>query len=193
MKKYLLIGTVLFFSCQSKTERERDVLEKNIYTYFQENLKVSADSGTYHLDSVRLIKIDTITSAQVLLGRTNLLYDKINENQSSFIDLKESSQSDIQMARLASGVSPEIYKNSMENLNSKTEKMKNLQEESSTLMKTADSLTKLSLTADSIKPIYYQAKCLVQYRRKDLSVNRDTIFAFLDLQKNIVRKEDVLK
>jgi hypothetical protein len=61
------------------------------------------------------------------------------------------------------------------------------------IAESADSLAIIEKTADTVKLLYYQVRCLIQYQRQDLSVKRDTGYAFLSPEKNIVRREDIFK
>jgi|GEM_PF-4538882 len=190
MKKFLLIAIILF-SCQNKAIKEKENLQKNLFTFFKENLK-SVDS-TYHLDSVRIIKTDTVTANTILFRKIMLLYDDINEKQKQFDELKESQNSDAQMIRLTRGLDNALFKNSVDEYKKKMGKMKLIKDENEDIFKKADSLSEILKTTDSTTLVYFQIKCLIQYQRKDLSVYRDTGFAFLNPEKNIVRKEDILK
>ena len=57
------------------------------------------------------------------------------------------------------------------------------------IVKTIDSKTK---NADTIKAIGYQAKCIYQVRFKDKSVKQDTTFIILNINKDIVKREEFL-
>lgn len=190
MNKFLLIVLVLF-SCQSKAVKEKENLEKNLFTYFKENFK-AADS-TIQLDSVRIVKFDTITANTILYQKIMKLYDDIDERQKNFDELKESQNSDAQMIRLTAGLSSALYQNSMDEYKKKMKEMGLIQDENKMTIKKADSLTEILKTTDSTTLVYFQVRCLIQYQRKDLSVKRDTGFAFLNPEKNIVRREDIFK
>src|SRR6185312_1303384 len=107
-----LIAFVLFFSCQNKTIKDQKKLEEKLFTYFKENIK-EADS-TIQLDSVRIVKFDTITANTILYQRIMKLYDDIDERQKIFDKLKESQNSDAQMIRLTYGLDNALYENSMD-------------------------------------------------------------------------------
>jgi hypothetical protein len=190
MKKLLLIAVVLF-SCQSKATKEKKDLERNLFTYFQTRLH-DADS-TVHLDSIRVLKIDTISASTVLFQKALSIYDVIDENQKSFDAAREVRNDAKQMLRLTAGLSSALYNNSLDDYNKNNAEMLAIHKKDSLLMITADSLTSMAKVADTIKPVYFQVVCLMQYQRKDLSVKRDTAYAFLNLEKNIVRKEDIFK
>lgn len=190
MKKFLLIAIILI-SCQNKTVKEKQRLDENLFTYFKENIR-TADS-TIHLDSVRILKFDTITANTILYQKTMILYDGIEDNQKKFNELKESQNSDAQMIRLTAGSDNPLYENSRDEYVKKMKEMRLITDEIKTMMQKADSLSDLLHKSDTTTLVYLQVKCLIQYQRKDLSVKRDTGFVFLSPEKSIVRKEDVFK
>jgi hypothetical protein len=190
MTKALLMGLILF-SCQSKAVKEKKHVEENLFTYFKENLK-TADS-TMHLDSVRVLKFDTITPSTILYKKIMSIYDEIDESQELFDAAQESRNNAKQMLRLTAGLSSALYNNSLEDYNKKNEEMISIHTKDSLLIKEADSLTGILKNTDSTTLVYLQVKCLIQYQRKDLSVGRDTGYAFLNPEKNIVRREDIFK
>jgi hypothetical protein len=185
MKKLLLIA-ILFASCQ-----KRDNLQKNLFTFFSQNLK-EADS-TVHLDSVRIIKFDTVTENTILYKKIMNLYDNIDQNQAKFNDLLDAQKSDAQMIRLTRGLDNTLFQNSVDEYKTKMNKMKLIKDENDNLSRKADSLSKILETSDSTTLLFLQVRCIIQYRRKDLSIRRDTGFAFLNPQKDIVRIEDILR
>jgi len=182
---------VLFFSCQNKTIKDQKKLEEKLFTYFKENIK-EADS-TIQLDSVRIVKFDTITANTILYQRIMKLYDDIDERQKIFDKLKESQNSDAQMIRLTYGLDNALYENSMDEYKKKMKEMSLIQDKNKVTIQETDSLNKILKNTDSTTLVYFQVRCLIQYQRKDLSVKRDTGFAFLNPEKNIVRREDIFK
>jgi hypothetical protein len=79
-----LIITVFLFSCKSKKETEKESIGRTLKIYSSAQLK-DIDS-TLNLDSLRIIRIDTVSS------REDLMF-KILSLQESFNILKEESQS----------------------------------------------------------------------------------------------------
>lgn len=185
----ILIGS--FFSCNNKEATQRKNLDKNLFKFFSENLK-SIDS-TLHLDSVRIIKFDTITKTSILYQKILSIYLEVDDNNDKFKEIKKTQNLDAQMIRLTAGLSNSLYENSMDDYKQKNEEMKALHNVGLVLLKKADSLTDILKTADSTTLVYFQVKCLIQYQRKDLSVKRDTAFAFLNPERNIVRRTDVFQ
>lgn len=107
--------------------------------------------------------------------------------------MEKENYSRLQLVKLSAGLDKTLYENYLDEAKQHLKEMKDLAKKISLISKSADSLIIIEKTADTTKLLYYQVKCLIQYQRKDLSVKRDTIFAFLTPEKNIVRPEDMLQ
>jgi len=190
MKKLFIIGLVLF-SCQSKNIKANKDLEKNLFTYFKENMK-TADS-TNHLDSLRIVKFDTITARSILYKKIMSIYDQIDANQKWYDADSNVRYDEKQMIRLEEGLSTALYNNSLDDYNKTNSEMISIQNKDSMLIRKANSLEQVFKTTDSTTLLYFQVKCLIQYQRKDLSVKRDTVYSFLNPEKSIVRSEDIFE
>lgn len=118
--------------------------------------------STGTLDELAIIKIDTLTKVDLNNMKADLLFDEIINNDIKIDEFSE---------------------------DSKTYQMRALLSETHSLAITADSLSKA--VADSITPLFFKVKCFIKYKRKDLSVAEDTVKAFLNLGKEIVRREDI--
>ena len=76
MKKLLPFIAVLLFACkESITNNLKDKLQ----IYFSERLK-NADS-TIHLDSVRIIKMDTVTKKMLINEAMSKILNEVQTNQ----------------------------------------------------------------------------------------------------------------
>jgi len=84
----------------------------------------------------------------------------------------------------------EIEKNDFDK---KREKGQQIRKEIDTLMSITKAIDSSLKNADTTKAIGFQAKCFYQLRRKDKSVERDTAFILLNLNKDIVKRSDFLK
>ena len=122
-----------------------------------------------------------------------LIYDDIDKNQNKIREVLSDMNDAKQMMRLTAGLNSALYNNSLDDFKKKSAEMISLQDKDSVLIKTTDSLSEKLKTTDSTTLVYSQVKCLLQYQRKDLSVNRDTAYAFLNTNRNIVRSEDIFK
>ena len=82
MEKALLIIVVsLLFSCKEKNKEVNVNLNKNLFIYFKEN--INKEDSTIHLDSVRIIRLDTLTQSRLLYKKIMSLYDNIDANNVS--------------------------------------------------------------------------------------------------------------
>jgi hypothetical protein len=190
MRKILLITIVTFLiSCAGKDEKAKANLDRNLFTFFKEGFR-KADS-TLHLDSVRVIKFDTVTKQSLLYSKIMSLYDEIDSHKGSYNNAMREYHSDIQIAKLYASLDKTLFDHYVDEARQKLAEVKELNRTDSLIQKTADSLTKIHKTADTTKLLYYQLKCLVQYQRKDMTVSRDTLFAFLSPEKDLVKREEM--
>jgi hypothetical protein len=148
---------------------------------------------TYKLDSFRLIRIDTINQRALLLEKASGLTQQLHDINDELKEINDKTDDEIQMMRLSRGVLESSYENAKDNATKYISKAKELSAKWKQIQSEQDSLFKLCTKADSIKPVGYQAVCLFQYRRKDQSVYKDTGYIIMNLDKNIVKKEDFLK
>lgn len=190
MNKQLLVIALIFFSCKEKSQEVSDSLNNNLFTYFKENLK-SVDS-TYKLDSVRVIKFDTMAKSDLLFVKLLTVYDDIDQKNSVIKSNIERNKTNIQLIKLYKGLDQTLFENSIEDAKKLVAETNEIQDQVKGLSKYADSLTNEQNLADTAKLIYYQVRCLVQYQRKDMSVKRDTGFAFLTPEKVIVKFDDMI-
>jgi hypothetical protein len=149
--------------------------------------------STNILDSVNLLKFDTVTQKKIYVKKVLNIYNLIDDGQSKVHDILKDNKLNLQMVALSAGLDKKLYDNYREEAEQKIDEAKEINKKDSVYQKQADSLTKITAASDSIKPLYFQIKCLIQYHRKDLSVARDTGYAYINLNKDIVRSEDILK
>lgn len=189
--KYLPLFILFLFACRTQEKTAKRNLENNLFTYF--NARIKDVDSTLKLDSVRIIKFDTITPNDILYKKIMSIYDKIQVNQNKIRDVLSDMNDAKKMMRLTVDLSSALYNNSLDDFKEKQTEFNSLQEKDSILIQTADTLSAKLKTADSTTLVFLQVKCLLQYQRKDLSVNRDTGYAFLNTNNNIVRQEDIFK
>jgi hypothetical protein len=73
LKITFFISIIIFLiSCKTEKELEKEKLERNLRTFYIENYKDSTST----LDSLRLLKIDTITQAMFLLEQSKDLFNQ---------------------------------------------------------------------------------------------------------------------
>lgn len=191
MKIVLLISAILLFSCNGKDVKSQKNLNKNLFTFVKEN--INKEDSTIHLDSLRILKFDTITQNSLFYNKITSIYDEIDKNGESIDQLLNERKTMIQIANLNASLDKILYNNYVDEVNQKKKEIADLMKQDTVFIKTADSLTAMLKTADSTKLLFFEVKCLIQYQRKDLSIKKDTVFAYLNPEKDIVRREDVFK
>lgn len=189
MKKTLFI-IILYSIISCKNNKiVNDNLNKKLFVFFKENIN-KADS-TLHLDSVIVLKLDSVRQSDILYKRIINIYDITDENSKNIKTLISEAHTDLQLVSLSAGLDRKLYDNYLDEAKQKKEQWTELMHTDSLLFRKADSLTEIEKKSDTTKLLFWQVKCLIQYQRKDLSIKRDTGYAFLNLNKDIVRKEDV--
>lgn len=188
MKSFLLaiLFVQIFISCQS----EKDTLENNLRVFFTEKLK-KIDSSS-RLDTLKFIKLDTVTQVDLLISESMDLGIKNDSLKIEFDYTAEKVNQYVKLARLSRGLSGDLfanYKEEAENYNKQLQDLQRLMKENH---EKRVSVLKQSDTADSVHAKYFEAICLLQYTRKDKTVFRDTVFANVNLQKQIIAKGDKL-
>lgn len=184
---YLLL-IVLIISCKADSFISND-LNKRIFVYATEAFK-GIDS-TYTIDSVKALRTDTISDAELLTYKAGRIIFQIKNNHELIEIINEQYETHMRLANLTIGISTD---ESFDYLNDGMDDMKKLIElkkKDSIMIKQSDSLLTLAKISDSTKLRYYQLSCLVQYRQKNMSIKRDTILIFLTPSKEIIEPNDL--
>lgn len=186
MKKYLSALLIILSACSNSTNND---LNKRLFTYVKETLK-SIDS-THVLDSVKILKMDTITKSQLLFYKARLVYDEINENSEQASLILDKEKTNVKIARLYSGLSKTLSDHYFDEARDNLQDALKIKEKDSILLIQADSLTSLAKISDSTSLFYYEVKCLIQYHKKNLAVKRDTTMVYMLPNKNIIERKDL--
>lgn len=187
---FILFAIIIIESCKSKQEQQTEKLKKDLITYFNVKLKDS----TSNLDSFKLIKVDTITQQMYILEQSRYLGTKLDY----LIDLYEIKSSQVSNSvkkmqlygMIESNTLVDIERKELEDLLKEGKEMK---VELDTVLKIVNLLNTNAQVADSVKPVGFQAKCLYQIRFPDQSIKRDTLYIFLNINKDIIEREDFFK
>jgi hypothetical protein len=150
--------------------------------------------STFKLDSFKVIHINTLTQSDKLNMLNQAVEDSLKETTLRMEALMEFYKSNI---KLASMVVRKPTKSPVNFYKTEAEKIKKNYDLCDSAVKfltlqsqNYDSLLKM---ADTLKPIGYEAICLYEVKRKDQSLIKDTTYMLMNLDKNIVRREDFLK
>jgi len=187
---YLLILLTSLFACKSQSEKEHENLQNDMHSFFKANMMDSTST----LDSFRLVKIDTITQRMLFFEQSSVLGNQLDNLLELYKLSNEELSNSVDKMRLYRMINSsdlvEIEKNDFDK---KREKGQQIRHEIDTLMSITKAIDSSAKNADPTKVIGFQAKCFYQLRRKDKSVERDTAFILLNLNKDIVKRSDFLK
>jgi len=145
------------------------------------------------VDSVKLISIDTLTEHDKYSLLKETLTDSLERVKLRMEVVAELYNANLRLMNLSKRRSAndyESYKAEAEENKSEVEAVDSVSKQLESKVLYYDSL--LSIT-ETKTPIGYKAVCLYQLRRKDRSVSKDTANILMNLDKNIVRKEDFIK
>lgn len=194
MKKastFFALSIILIIGCASPGKDTDHTLERDLRVFFTENLK-KADS-TMALDSIILVRIDTLTLQDKYSIAGNHMFQMFTEKQGEFKRESEGTTAAVQMMRLSKGLSNDLFQNSKEDMENGLEALRQILDSMTFYGNKQDSFYNLAKTADSIQPVNYQAVCLYQILRADKSIIKDTLRIFLTLDKKIIHAEDYKK
>lgn len=191
MNKLTALVIVIFsilLSCQNnKSDRK---LINQLATFF----KMNYIDSTENIDSFRLIKIDTITEKEILEEQFFDLTNKLNTLVELYKlngDLLSVKASQIKMYGLIdSKALVDIERNEY---GKEKEKSNLLKIEIDSVIKLGKKQESILKKADSLIAIAYQAKCFYQVRKKDMSVQRDTAYIFLNSNNDIIKRDQLIK
>lgn len=185
-----LTFVVLLFACKSEGEKEQRKLQDDMQSYFKANMMDSTST----LDSFCLVKIDTITQRMLLFEQSSVLGRQLdNLIELHKLSNQELSNSVDQMRLYRMIESKDLVEIEKKDFDKNKEKGQQIRFEIDTLMSITKNIDSSAQHSDSVKAIGFQAKCFYQLRRKDKSVERDTTFILLNINKDIVKRSDILK
>jgi hypothetical protein len=104
-----IITSIILFSCATKEEKAAINFNKNLFTFFKANFK--KEDSTIHLDSVRLIKLDTVTQSKILFRKIMSLDDDIDANNNLLTSMEKENHTKLQLVRLSAGLDKTLYEN----------------------------------------------------------------------------------
>lgn len=187
---FILFASTIFVSCKSNHSELADSKVSEMRTFIEKTYQ-NIDS-TMKLDSFRFVRLDTITQQEKYMEMTEGLISEVQELNETGAKLIESYKNNKRMADLINDISSSTYSYYKDEADDDIKKISEQRDETQQKLKALDSLQVLTAKADSVKPVGYQAVCLYQIRRADMSVKKDTCYVLLNLEKNIVKKNDFL-
>ena len=193
MKRIFSLCALTFVACSSTSDHNVTKEDKltELRIHYEESLK--AIDPTNKLDSFQLIRIDTLTQRDKYSFMHEVLADSLNRIKLRMELYTELYNANLKLANLSKRSSPPEYNSyKAEAVENKKELEKSEEESKHLELQTLlyDSLLRIDNTAS---PIGYKAVCLYQLRRKDRSVLNDTAYILMNLNKDIIRREDFIR
>lgn len=188
-KLYLFLSLSIFISCQSKEEKLRKEIQPIVINYYKELAK--EDKLT--LDSVKILKIDTLTEKKDSVNSYWRLHHRYTSSIGLFKAQGDLVRSNLNLMRLSSGLSSSLYENAKSDFENEQEKFNEMVRISDIQSKRLDALDKLiqSRKLDSITPKGFIVLSSIKARNaKNEANDYDSLSLVLDLDKRIrVKKE----
>ncbi|MEP7229935.1 MAG: hypothetical protein ABI691_06760 [Ginsengibacter sp.] len=187
---YMLILVTSLFACKSEREKEHQNLQNDMQSYFKANMMDSTST----LDSFRLVKIDTINQRMLFYEQSSVLGKHLDNLIELYKLSNEELSNSVDKMRLYRMIeSRDLVEIEKKDFDKQKEKGQQIHYEIDTLMSITKAIDSSAKNADTTKPVGFQAKCFYQLRRKDKSVERDTTFILLNINKDIIKRSDFLK
>lgn len=183
--------TIIAFSCKEQPKITQDDKIAELRVHLEERFK--AIDRTNKVDSVKLISIDTLTERDKYILLKEALTDSLERVMLRMEVVAELYNANLRLMNISkrrSIAEYESYKAEAEENKSEGAAVDSVSKQLESKVLYYDSLLNITETKT---PIGYKAVCLYQLRRKDRSVSKDTANILMNLDKNIVRKEDFIK
>ncbi len=186
MKWTMIAFCVVISSCRNYLSVKE--VEPKLQQYFSSNLK-SINSTTI-LDSFRIIKFDTITGKDRLIMKINQLSDSARYYVQMTKEQNGAASANLKLMKQTRDIDSALYKRYQHDFDSSVNMARHYGERGSEVIYTQNSLLRIAQKADTVKPVDYQAFCLIQTKKNDGSIQRDTVNVFIIPKMDIIRKED---
>jgi hypothetical protein len=192
MKFAFLACLLIFFACSSDDRKViQDDTVSRLRIHFEKRIK--AVDSTNKLDSFRLINIDSLTQRDKYNFLNDDIKDSLTRTKLRMEVYSELYKASLKLANVARGRSNSQYSAYKADAEENKKEFEKYQEESKLLELQSKYYDSLLQKCDTVKAICYEAVCLYQLRRKDQSVLKDTVQILMNLDRNIIRREDYLK
>jgi hypothetical protein len=186
---FCVILIILIVSCKENSKNRVNV--SHLKTFFTTKIKIL--DSTANLETFALIKVDTITLKNQYRGICNEMVNKSNEYVDEGEKILEKVKLDVSLKNLDNGTSPSLSEELKNSINVDKEDLKKLILKDSLLKLDLENVKSLMIKSDSIKPVAYFARCFYTVRKKDFSISKDTTAIRLDLEFNILDREEYAK
>ena len=186
---FLVILILLTVSCKENSKNRVNV--SHLKAFFTAKIKII--DSTSNVETFALIKVDTITLKNQYRGLCNEMIDKRNEYVDEGEKILVKVKLDVSLKNLDNGTDQGLSKVLVNSINEDKEDLKKLVLKDSLLKLDLDNVKSIMIKSDSIKPVAYFARCFYTLRKKDFSISKDTTAIRLDLELNILDREEYAK
>lgn len=181
---------LLICSCKNSKDNQQEKLIGNLKTYFRANFMDS----TENLDSLRILKIDSLNKIQILGEQNTVLGNSFDHLMELYkLNLKSMTNDAEEIALLRNMGDQTLLDIQYKDLDNDKEQGKLMKIQLDTLIKIMNDIGEKMKKVDTTKKVGFQLKCFYQIRQKDKSVKRDTVYLFLNENKDIISREDLIK
>jgi len=170
----IVIIFTVFIGCKSKTDEVRERGVAAIKIFLNENLP-NEDSSFFRLDSVNLIKIDTLTAKDEMdipmkwAARLVIYYTTLAKSSTSL------AKSKMEIADLGTSIygNKEISKAELDEVKEESKRARAYIDSANLYQRILETLQSQQKDADNIKLKLYCFRLLVQYTKKDMTYWKD--------------------
>jgi len=178
-----LIILFLIFSCKSKKERLENLITENAGTYINEELKTSKEGG--ELESIKFIASDSITE----LDESLMYYEHLGKDIKVNLEIVKLQQ---EKAKLYKSIEMDKTDESF-GFKDATEKSQIHLDSAQKLLQKVQKITERLPKLDTIKPLYLISKVFVKIKKKNATIEEDTLKITSDLNGNLITTSEAIK
>ncbi|OBW43545.1 hypothetical protein AB670_00075 [Chryseobacterium sp. MOF25P] len=178
-----LIILFLIFSCKTKKERLENLITDNTRTYINEELKNSKDGG--EIQSIKFINSDSLTELDESLMYHEHLKKDININL-EIVKLQQEKANLYKSINMGEKEDSYVFKDAKE-------KSQIHLDSAQYLLLKVQKITERLPKLDTIKPIYLLNKVFVKIKKKNATIQEDTLKITSDLNGNLITTSEAIK
>ncbi len=189
---FLILTALSAINCKTKTnDKPTEKQLADFRTHFL--ARRSAIDSSSVLDSFRFVRLDTVTALDRVREQAQIKADRLHEINDQLDKALASAHNNVDIAKLYARLDRTMFENYRDEAQHDKVLADTLNAQADLLMKEINGLVGKFNTTDSIRAIGFEAICFYQTHQKDLTVSRDTAFIFLNINKDIVKREELLK
>lgn len=179
----LLILLFLVFSCKSKKEKLENLITENTRTYINNGLKNNEEGG--ELESIKFIASDSITE----LDESLMYYEHLGKDIKVNLEIVKLQQ---EKAKLYKSINMGEKEDSYVFNDAKEKSQIHLDSAQYLLLK-VQKITERLPKLDTIKPLYLISKVFVKIKKKNATIEEDTLKITSDLNGNLITTSEAIK